>query len=197
MLHERPVAQTGAAAIDSGQPERGMLNSSADSHSYWLALGIFYEPGPLRNVLADLGDAGFGVERFCVVRRSSAGGWTDGHTPLPRPDYERLFSDVQEVTGLNHDGTFALSTGALLDTFLATAHREADGRLRCPAWMTRAQCEQLMEHLGGGAAALIVRSESAPEQDASSRALLRHARHIVWTYDFSQSFAAHPAQDDA
>ncbi len=197
MLLEKPVAQTGVPAIVGAQSDESMLTTPPSSQSYWLALGVFYEPGPLRNVLAELSDAGFGVERFCIVRKSLAGRWTDGHAPLPRPDFERLFSDVRNVAGLHHDGTYALSTGALLDAFLATAHREADGRLRCPAWMSRAQCAQLMEHLGGGAAALIVRSESAPEQNTSSRTLLRHARNIVWTYDFSRSFAAPPAQDGA
>ncbi len=202
------VTQADTAGGGGGLPVRGMPNPAAGSKSHWLALGVFYEPAPLWNVFAELAGAGFGVERFCVVRLSSAGRWAAGWPDTVAAvsdtgerarslhrEYERLFSDVREMTGLHHDGTYALSAGALLDAFLKGTPHEADGGLHCPAWMTRAQCEQLKAHLGRGAAALVVRSESAAEQDASSRALLRQVRHIVWTYDFSQSFAAHPAPD--
>jgi hypothetical protein len=173
-----------------------VLSLTPSAQDCWLALGVFYERESLRNVIAELAGGGFGAERFCVVRLSSSGQWAGGQpdAPAPRSRFDDLFTDVREVAGLHHDETYAFSTGALLDVFLMAAQGEADGRVRCPAWMTRAQREQLTAHLGRGAAALIVRSESATEQDASSRALLRHGRHIVWTYDFSRvSTACRPA----
>ena len=198
-----------------------MMNPApAIPRSYWLALGVFDARESLRSVLAELAAGGFGAERFCIVRLPASRQWAEGRpedpaitgdsacpTTSPHEDsacptaalyedsFARLFTDMQEVQGFHHDGTYAFSTGALLDELLTAAQNEADGKLRCPAWMTQAQCDHLSAHLRRGGAALIVRSESAAEQDASSRALLRHSSHIVWTYDFSQVFASRPAPD--
>jgi hypothetical protein len=202
------LAQAGTAMNGRGRPAPGFLGPSASPQNYWLALGVFYERTSLANVLIELAGGGFGAERFCVVRLSSSGQWAGGQPdtsamsgepgcPVPAlpAGFDGLFTDLREVAGFHHDGAYVFSTGTLLDAFLEAAHGNADGGLRCPAWMTPVQCEHLKLHLGRGAAALIVRSESAPEQDASSRALLRHGRHVVWTYDFSQVFAARPAPD--
>lgn len=175
-------------AIPDCQSDRGMTNPpSGLRRSKWLALGVFYDAESLANVLRELTAAGFNKDKFCIARLPAATPWAGGAPGASGEGLDafgHLLSHCEEVRGASSDVTYLVTAGGLLNELCPSQQPDDVKRTLCPAWMTAGQCEQLTAHMQRGAAALIVKSENPAEQDACSRAMLRHSRHIVRTYDF-------------
>lgn len=161
--------------------------TSGEATTFRLAIGLFSEIGPLGDALAALFALGVAQHNLCLV------GLTDTmRAALCDKDYGQIAAHLRSFVGHTQERqsplgalTCAAGSGGFPTHLCAACFSLPAGGGTYLGWLSAPQSQRLQDHLGKSGLVLIVSSETPAEQDASSRILLRHAKHGVQTHDFT------------
>ena len=146
-----------------------------------LAVGVFYEPHNLENVIAELCSGGFTARDICIAGKRQV---LDRSLPSKnRLVSQRAFS-LRKMGLLDDNDEFVATSRGLLTTLLDQS-KSSNAAASASFWAEL--CRRMASHMGQDAIVLLVSAPDAALQNLSSRILLRHSTQSVQTYEFTPS----------